>query len=145
MHTAVGALWNPATKSFDWAVHGDGVHQTTRWSILYPDGLEEAWAVAYGLVGGQRAVTIVNELNTFQPNWDRPTDQATFDDGTKTVGYWAVAGWALLRVDQRPAARKAAAAIATAATDAKQAWPFTPGDAGELSVLQAASLALLPS
>jgi hypothetical protein len=145
IHASIAKLWNPRTHGIDWAVHGDGAHQPTRWSILYPDGLEQAWAVAYGLVGGHRAAEIVDQLNRHQPKWDHPSAHATFDDGIRKVGYWAVAGWALLRVGRPAAASQAAATIARAALAAKKAWPFTPGDAGELSLLEAADLTLLPS
>ena len=43
-------LWNSRTQSYDWAVHEDGFHQPTNWSLLYPDALQQAWVVAFGLV-----------------------------------------------------------------------------------------------
>ena len=48
LRAGVAKLWNPRVDAYDWAVHGDGVHAVTNWSVLYPDAMQQAWAVAFG-------------------------------------------------------------------------------------------------
>ncbi len=119
-------LWDPSTGAYDWALHGDGYRQPTTWTTLYPDALEQLWPVAFGLVTGSKARTIVSRFASVQTStW------ATGDDN-----YWAVAGWAFQRVGQTSTANTAASSIGGAAQKANFAWPFTTGDAGQLIVLE---------
>lgn len=128
-------LWNQATGSYGWAVYSDGVVQTTNWSNLYPDSLEEAWAVAYGLARASTATVIVGHLQQAEPQWDRPAATSVMSGASGPTGYWPVAGFALLAVGARSQAATAASTIQAGLDTAGRAWPFTPADAGNLIVL----------
>ncbi len=135
LRTGVAGLWNPATEAYDWAVHENGVRQPTNWAVLYPDALQQAWAVAFGLARGERAASIMSRFERFHPSWDRPATITRFRAGQSATGYWAPAAWAFGRVDQPERARLAARRIRQAADAAGRAWPFTPSDSGQLVVL----------
>jgi hypothetical protein len=145
MQAGVDKLWNPAAAAYDWAVFSSGPHQGTNWSVLYPDAMEQVWAVAFGLTGGARAQAIMTHLGVAHPNWDRPTATDLFSSGPAVVGYWPVAGLALVQIGQRANAAVAAGAIQSAATLAQQAWPFTTGVAGSLIQLQSADPLFVPA
>ncbi len=139
LRAGVRRLWNPRTGSYDWAVHGDGVRQRTNWRVLYPDALQQAWAVAFGLVHGRRARALMRRFAREQPRWDRPEATARFRRGEGSaraaVGYWAPAAWAFARVGEQRRGRLASRRLRAAALRANRAWPFTPADAGQLVVL----------
>jgi hypothetical protein len=138
----VAKLWNPRVKAYDWAVHGDGARAATNWSVLYPDAMQQAWAVAFGLVDGPRAHGLLDTLAHAQPQWSQPSATATIGSARARVGYWAAATWALRRDGRNPTAR--VQSIRKAALSANRAWPFTSGDAGQLMVAEAAPLAPQP-
>jgi hypothetical protein len=132
LRSGVGRLWNRRLGAYDWARHGNGARHVTNWAILYPDAMEQAWPVAFGLVEGARAKGLMRRFAAAQPHWDLPAQRARFDSGAAPVGYWAVAAWAFTRVGEL---RRAAVALDRmraneAAID--RAWPFTPADAGQL-------------
>jgi len=131
----VAKLWNQATGGYDWAVHEDGTRVSTDWRYLYPDALEQAWAVAFGVVDGNQARALMTRFALSQPQWAQPGASAQYRDGTHAVGYWAPVGWAFNRVGQTDVASSAAASIRVAADSVGRAWPFTTADAGELLVL----------
>src|SRR5207302_741822 len=70
----------------------------TRRSVLYSDSVQQAWAVAFGMVDAPRAGTLAGYFNAVQPNWAKPLATALFDLGIQNVGYWPVAGLALMLV-----------------------------------------------
>jgi hypothetical protein len=125
-------LWNPALGAYNWALHSDGAQHPTNWSVLYPDAMEQMWPVAFGLVTGARARSLVTQFAAAQPNWDRPAATALFDSGPSPIGYWAVAAWAMARVGDTSGAGAATDQIRAAALAANRAWPFTTADAGQL-------------
>ena len=135
MRAGVRRLWNPRRGAYDWALHPDGVRQPTNWRVLYPDALQQTWAVAFGLVGGARARELVRRFAREQPRWDRPASIARFRSGRRGVGYWAPAAWAFARVGELRRSRLAALRLRRAAIGAGRAWPFTVADAGQLVVL----------
>ncbi|HKN41219.1 MAG TPA: hypothetical protein VJ456_19135, partial [Acidimicrobiia bacterium] len=136
MKKGVDALWNPLVAAYDWAVHDTGARQATGWNVIYSDSLQQAWAVAFGLVDGTRSPTLLTKLNTAQPNWHLPAATALFDNGaTQTVGYWPVAGWAFNAINSAVSAG-AALDIRAAALSAGRAWPFTTGNAGQLILFE---------
>jgi hypothetical protein len=143
MHAGVAALWNPATGAYDWAKHDTGARQPTNWRVLYPDALQQVWAVAFGLVDPERAAGLVARFDAAQPRWDRPMATAVYDNGRRAVGYWALVGWAYARIGRPQRAQAAAARIRAAAAGAHRQWPFTPSDAAQLVILQAPSIDLL--
>jgi hypothetical protein len=142
MHAGVARLWNPRVGAYDWAVHGDGARASTNWSVLYPDAMQQAWAVAFGVLDGTRAHQLLATLTRMQPQWATPTAIATIGSARTRVGYWAAATWALRREGTSPAAR--IHSIRHAALSANRAWPFTSGVAGQLMVAEAAPLAPQP-
>lgn len=143
LHAGVAALWNPATGAYDWAKHDTGARRPTNWRVLYPDALQQVWAVAFGLVDPERAAGLVARFDAAQPRWDRPMATAVYDNGRRAVGYWALVGWAYARIGRPQRAQAAAARIRAAAAGAHRQWPFTPSDAAQLVILQAPSIDLL--
>lgn len=139
----VDRLWNANTESFDWAKHSTGAQTATAWANLYPDALQQPWAVAFNVVTAGTATRLLARFEAAHPNWDRPNSTALIDGTEQRVGYWAPVGWAYLRTGNRERAATAARRIRNAARAAGRAWPFTPADAGQLIVLQAGSLDLL--
>jgi hypothetical protein len=135
LRDGVRRLWNPRGGAYDWAKHEDGVRQPTNWRVLYPDALQQSWAVAFGLVRGTRARTLMRRFAREQPRWDRPAALARFRVGPRAVGYWAPVAWAFARVGERGRSRLAARRLRRAAIAAGRAWPFTPSDAGQLVML----------
>ena len=128
----VAGLWNPQTGAYDWAVHGDGSHASTDWGRLYPDAMQQAWAVSFGLVTGDRAKQLMATFAAAQPAWSSPTATADVEGQARPVGYWAVPGLAYRLVGNAPRAAAAVLSIEAAADATGRAWPFTPADAGEL-------------
>jgi hypothetical protein len=136
LHAGVERLWNPGAGAYDWAVHEDGTRTATNWSLLYPDALQQPWAVAFGLVTGERARIVMDRFQRAQPNWADPTATASYSSGPRPVGHWPPVGWALQAVGDTELAIAAATSIGAAALAANRAWPFTPSDAGQLIILQ---------
>jgi hypothetical protein len=143
MLSGVGGLWNPSTASFDWAVDDQGTHQVTNWAYLYPDSLEQVWAVAYGLATTDRGQAIMSHFDSAHPVWDRPAALDRFSSGRSSVGYWPVAGLALLQVGQTARAALAASRIQAAATAVGNRWPFTTAIAGGLIELTSGDVSYL--
>jgi hypothetical protein len=141
LSAAVATLWDPATGAYDWAESSGGVRQTTVWADIYPDALEQLWAVTYGLVPAARATELLKEFQADQPHWADPTAQA-LERGANgvaseaTIEYWPVGVWALSAAGQAKAAIDAEALIRSAAQAATNAWPYTPAIAAELIVGQ---------
>ena len=135
MKAGVDALWNPATTAYNWAVHENGVRLPNRWSVLYSDSLQQAWAVAFGMVDPSRAAALAQLFTVSQPNWAKPLDVALFDSGTQTVGYWPMAGLGL-RLAGNPAGALGTATIRAGSMTTGRAWPFTTGNAGQLILLE---------
>jgi hypothetical protein len=132
LRTGTERLWNQRLGAYDWALHGDGARHQTRWSVLYPDAMEQAWPVAFGLVTGARARYLMGRFAAAQPDWDLPAALARFDSGPAPVGYWAVPAWAFARIGDLAWAATALGRIRTSALAIGRAWPFTPSDAGQL-------------
>jgi hypothetical protein len=132
LKAGVARLWDPTLGAYDWAVHGNGARKATDWRTLYPDALEQSWAVAFGLVPRKRARELMLRFAAAQPNWDRPERTAHFEDGDRPVGYWAPVAWAFAQVGDGQRSAFAALHVRAAATRARRAWPFTPADAGQL-------------
>ena len=136
----VARLWDGTANAYDWAVHGDGARTGASWSVLYPDALQQAWAVAFGLVPATRGALIMSRFVTEQPAWDEPLALATFAGGmSQPVGYWPVAGLALRRVGSVLAVA-GGTSIRTIASNTGRAWPFTTATAGQLILLSAIGL-----
>lgn len=136
MRAGIDALWNPATNSYDWAVHETGVRTPTNWSIFYPDALQQVWAVGFGLTDASRGAALMSRFSAAFPNWDNPTALVAYDTGPKPALYRAIGGWAELRLGHRARADAAAANIRGGALAAGRGWPFTPGDSGQLVLLE---------
>jgi len=134
----VQALWNNSTGSFDWALNSSGRRAITDWSSLYPDAMEEVWAVAYGLATPTEAQDITQALAAHHPNWDEPTSQALVAGRLAPVSYWPVGAWAEENVGND--ALRAIASIRAAAESSGEAWPYNTGAAGELIIAEAPPL-----
>ncbi len=132
----VASLWNPHSGGFDWAAGAGKTSSAPSWTVLYPDAMENVWAIAYGLATPAQAASILSHLGRTQPWWTEPDQSASIGtDGhvsQQPVGYWPVGGWALNLTGQRSQALSAAAIIGTGAAAERRTWPFTTADAGEL-------------
>jgi hypothetical protein len=98
--------------------------------------MQQAWAVAFGLVDPDRSTTLMSRFLAHQPTWAQPASMALVDGELRAVGYWSPVGWALLRVGKVDLAADGARSIRAGADSAGWAWPFTSADAGELIVLE---------
>lgn len=143
LKAGVDRLWNPRTSGYDWAVHANGAREPVNWRRLYPDAMQEAWAVAFGLVPPTRSRALLAALDRRQPAWDRPTARALVERSVRPAGYWVPAAWAHERASNFSRARLAVDRIATAADRARRAWPYTPSDAGQIAVATSGRRALL--
>jgi hypothetical protein len=136
MKAGIASLWDAPTGAYDWAKSG-GVN-TTDWSVLYPDAMEQAWIAGSPAISNARARQLARSVESFQPLWDQP-DAIT---GGATVGYWPGAGWAWLRLGWTSEAVQAAQSMRSAALSANRDWPFTTGVAGQLIVLESGDRSL---
>jgi hypothetical protein len=66
-------MWNPISGDYDWAIHANGLRETTDWGVFYPDAQEQVWPVAFGLTTGSRAKSLVSKFDRAQPRLG-PTD-----------------------------------------------------------------------
>lgn len=144
----VASLWNRAAGGFDWATVPNGTASAPSWTILYPDVMENAWAVAYGLASPVQARSIISHLGRQQPRWAEPDHAAWSNIGgavsQQPAGYWPVAGWALTLTGHTSDALDAAATISAGAAAEHRAWPYTVADAGQLIALQSGWPAAAP-
>ncbi|MCW3044573.1 MAG: hypothetical protein JWL57_2731 [Actinobacteria bacterium] len=136
LRQGVEGLWDPVAGSYVWAVHASGKREAANWSVLDPDALQQVWAVAFGLAGGDRGTRIMDHFLHEQPDWSKPAALARYRAGSKATGYWAVAGWALLQTGSTAESQAAAGSIRAGALAAGRAWPFSAGDAGQLILLE---------
>jgi hypothetical protein len=143
MAAGVATEWNSTTGSYDWARHDGGAQNSTDWSQLYPDTMEQAWAATFGLADPSRSTALMATAVADHPQWDQPAATDDVDGSIGTVGYWPVAGWALLRTGQTASAAAAATSIRAGATTGGRPWPVTTGVEGQLIVLEAGDLSLL--
>jgi len=128
---AVDRLWNPTTRSYDWAVHPSGVRQPTNWGQLYPDAISQVWAVRYGLVRGDRVASLLSQFLLTHPNAHDPTAVDLVDGAMRSTGYWPGLAFGLRSVDPgAPARFLAGARNAAAATGL--AWPYSVQIAGDV-------------
>jgi hypothetical protein len=132
-------LWNPSTQAYDWALHADGYRQVANWDVLYPDSVEQAWTVAFGVSEGDRSRALMAHFRQAQPNWDQPRATATYWDGNSYlnhVDFWSIVGWAFAAVGDPSGAPTAAAHIRDGAAEIDREPPFTSGADGQLIVLE---------
>lgn len=138
MGQAVATLWNPSLGAYNWAAFPDGFTQPSNWAVLYPDDLEQMWAVAFGLASSSTATSLTSEFLARQSQWDQPSAQAlqnlNGNDVDQTVEFWPVVVWALVATGQSQAATAGEASIQADAAAHDDDWPYTPGTAGELIV-----------
>jgi hypothetical protein len=139
LQTGIDSLWDPATGAYDWALHENGDRVPCDWTVLYPDTVEQGWAVAYGAVPADRAAALMNHVESAEPQWDQPTATANYYDGTvsqHTVDFWSIVGWGFDRVGHRAEAAEAAASIRSGAWSLNRQLPFTDGFQGQLIRLE---------
>jgi len=149
MYAGWASMWDASTGSFNWAMNPDGVPQATDWQIMYPDGMEQAWAVLFGLASPAQSATIVSHLTAADATWDVPTALVTNrqngDFLTQPVGWWPLTGLAFAAEGDHALAAQGAAQISAAATAVGDAWPYTTGNAGQLILLLSGSPAVSPA
>ncbi|MHB8512071.1 MAG: hypothetical protein ACYDCC_07790 [Actinomycetota bacterium] len=125
-----------------WALGQDGTKVKAPISWIYPGASAQAWAVSDGLVTGNAALSLMQRVDAAQPNWDQPDAIAQYYDGHPLcngvvpcmlpVGYWThfALAWLALGYSQR--ALSATINIRAGAIKAARAFPFTPGDSGQI-------------
>ena len=149
-HVAAGvaSLWNPHAGGFNWVRFSNGGSSAPSWKVLYPDAMENVWAIAYGLATPAQATSILSHLKPLQPRWAEPDQSAPMDlngiVSEQSVGYWPEVGWALTLAGQNGQALNAAATISAGAAAQRRTWPFTTADAGGLIALQSGWPATAP-
>lgn len=148
LEAGIQSLWNEAGGSYNWAMQANGYEQATNWSNFYPDGLEQVWAVAWGLVPSSRANALMSRFVTEDPQWDNPTASANYLTNAtmapQPVSYWPEVAIALNAVGGEGTAATGLASELAAADEVNNAWPFTVGDAGE-AIVAASGMPLLLS
>lgn len=142
LYQGVQTLWNPSVGAFDWA-EGEGYTQPTDWRLFYPDEMEQAWAVSFGLANKNETAIIHQHLSSL-PAWKHPDAPVTYEsDGqiqSGTAGYWPMAGLAdSARINRVRSTRKS---ITASAVDRQFGWPFTTGTMGQLLMLRQAGIDL---
>jgi len=140
-----GLLWNPAAGSFDWAANRTG-KATVDWSVFYPDGMEEAWAVGFGLATPSEAASVIAQIDAHDQAWTEPFADALYrgatasDISSEPVGWWPVVAWAL---EDAGAVSRADSELQTfVATGQAHHWPwtFTTANMGQLIVAETGGL-----
>jgi hypothetical protein len=118
----VAGLWDPTSGTYSWAKHESGTSVPADLRVLYPDAMEQLWAVGFGLVPRKVAPGLVQRISALHPELGDPT----------VAGYWPMAAAAFLQVGDRAGADRILTGVDGAATAAGRAWPFTSADAGQL-------------
>lgn len=129
MATGIESLWSPTNNYYYWAKHEDGALQTTDWSVLSPDAMEQAWTAAFNISTGSRATSLLSQLDAKQPNWDKPGLNGNNYDVT-------LMGWAYWFNGQPERAQQIANNLRSAAVANNRLWPFNFMTAGELIILE---------
>jgi hypothetical protein len=141
MRQGVADLWRPGSPGiYDRAEVEGGSHEPSSWGIFYPDAVSQVWLVAVGnglspgqpLVPARRARALVDTFAHAWPRWASPSSPATFDAGSRAVGYWPMLARAYEVTGRDGVAREAVASIRMAATRANRAWPYSVASAGQL-------------
>jgi hypothetical protein len=148
IRAGIASLWNPATGAYDWALHASGVRIPADWTVLYPDSVEQAWAVAFGAVPAARAKQLMSTFQVSQPNWDRPGATANYYDGyvyPSSVGFWPIAALALQRVGRAGSALAGARNIRDGAWAIDRRSPFGSGSQGQLIGVESGQLVMPPA
>jgi hypothetical protein len=132
LRTGVSDLWDPIAGAFDWGVTEGGGRHRADWSLLYPDAMQQVWAVAYGLADQGQAAIVMAHFTGTHPSWAIPDGSSRTPSGLAPNGYWPVALWALraVRADISTPLRS----LANGAAALTRTWPFTVAVAGELMV-----------
>lgn len=142
MAGGVGSLWDGASGGFAWAAFPDGATTGVDWHRLYPDTMEEAWAVAFGLATPAQGTAIADAMTADEPQWDQPDAMASMaGNGLSAAGDWPLAAWALEEVGQVGAGEAAAASIWQVAQTA-QYWPYNIAVAAQLIVAESGGPAM---
>jgi len=127
----VDRLWNPSTRSLDWAVHENGARQRTNWAQLYPDALSQVWAVRYGLLHGPRARSVLLTFLQAHPHAHDPNALDLVDGRLAPAGYWpGIAG--VLRLVDAGAPGRYLEGTNAAATASGRSWPYSVQTAAEV-------------
>lgn len=129
----IRTMWNAAAGDYNWAKFPGGGEQTTNWSVLYPDALEQASASGFH-VSGSHTAALMAAFEANQPSAANP-GVAGYEP-LAVIGVEA-AGNAVTGVHQ-------AQAIDSYATATNYAWPFNVAVAGQ-QVFGDSDSSLVPS
>lgn len=135
-------LIDPATALYLWAIHDDGTRVPAPVAWIYPGASAQMWAIADGLSTGIEAHALIARVEAAQPLWDTPNAITQFYDGHPSCGgvtpcklrvsYWPRFALAYLTLGNAKRALDGALRIRAGANINVRAFPFTPGDAGQL-------------
>jgi len=146
----IQGFWNTTTNSYDWARAGAdaSTDTTTDWTVLYPDAIEQMWAVAWDASTSSHAATIVAQFSASQSNWDQPTTTAPYLTNATVapaiVGYWPFPATAFGAGGDPAADETAATSLQDDRNAAGEAWPWNTGSAGQLVLALAAAGPVAP-
>ncbi|GAC1421090.1 MAG: hypothetical protein NVSMB57_14760 [Actinomycetota bacterium] len=132
----------PGNGLYLWAIHHDGTKVRAPIEWIYPGASAQAWAVADGLITGDAAKALMQRVDAAQPNWDTPAATTQYYDGhplcagvrpcVLPVSYWTRFAVAWLRLGDAKRALDTTLRIRSGAIKAARAYPFTPGDSGQI-------------
>ena len=120
MLKGIQGMWNSSANNFNWVKFWNGSMQTTNWSVLYPDALEQASAAAFHVAAGH-ANSLMSTFDLLQAQAAAPAV-----DGYQPLAVIGVeaTGNAALGVSE-------AQAIDAYANATNRAWPFNVAVAGQ--------------
>jgi hypothetical protein len=121
MARGIQSLWNPKAGDYNWAKFADTSEQTTNWTVLYPDALEQATVSAWHLAGSH-ATSLMAAFLAHQPSWSNAATQ----------GYQPLAAIGAEAAGTIKVGENGAQAMDQYATANNHPWPFEVATAGEL-------------
>jgi hypothetical protein len=116
----LSTMWNTSANDFNWAKFPGGGQQTTNWSVLYPDALEQASAAAFHVAFGH-ATALMSTFDTLQPSATSPA----------IAGYQPFAVIGLEATGAATQGMAEAHAIDAYAASTNFAWPYNVAAAGQ--------------
>jgi hypothetical protein len=131
MAAGIGTLWNEANQSYNFALGS-----TTDWTVLYPDVLANAFAVAWGAVPANRTALLMDKFTQYHAGWDLPNATDLFRNASgipvpTLVGYWPLAATAFTVANMPNVASSGINNIYQQALAKGLPWPWNTGDAGQ--------------
>jgi hypothetical protein len=120
MLNGIKGMWSSTAQDFNWAKFPGGGMQTTNWSVLYPDALEQASTSAFHVAEGH-AAALMSTFAAQQPLIANPAAD----------GYQPLATIGLEATGATSQGVAQARAVDAYASTNGYAWPFNVATAGQ--------------